>query len=162
MHQKKVTKNARIAFQDSESSSKRNHIQKTNDTRKTPLFKGPSTRIHIATCDHRFQLCLRFPEMPAVVYLYALTFILQFCFAMFFVPPRLKIVAKNRKHRKKHRPLNITGTFLILFYHFFHIALVLQNCVSFVVKLHSVCVKSRPFSPLTLLFVRFSARSYIT
>jgi hypothetical protein len=38
--------------------------------------------------------------MPAVVYLYALTFILQFCFAMFFVPPRLKIVAKTGNNEK--------------------------------------------------------------
>ena len=125
------------------------------------IHRGPSTRIHIATCDHRFQLCLRFPEMPAVVYLYALTFILQFCFAMFFVHPRLKIVAKTGNNEKAPA-LKYHWYFFDSFLSFFHIALVLQNCVSFVVKMHSVCAKSRPFSPLTLLFVRFSARSCIT
>lgn len=76
-------------------------------------------------------------------------------------PPGSKLLQKPETTRK-HRPLNITGTFFDSFIYFFHIALVLHNCVSFVVKLHSVCAKSRPFSPLTLLFVRFSARSCIT
>ena len=66
--------------------------------------------------------------MPTVVYLHALTFILQFCFAMFFFPPSSILLQKPETSRK-HPSLNITGTFSWSFFFLLRSFCKITHCV---------------------------------